>query len=89
MSSEIPLRSVSQYLPGKSTLVQVMDGVVRQQAITFAKFDPELCHHMVSQSQNELSTKGIKPYAIRNISFKIILITFPYASSNTETLAHQ
>ena len=38
----------------KSTLVQVMVGAVRQQAITWANVDPVPCHHMASLGQNEL-----------------------------------
>ena len=38
----------------KSTLVQVMAGAVRQQSITWANVDPDLCRHMVSLGQNEL-----------------------------------
>ena len=37
----------------KSTLVQV-PGAIRQQAITWANVDPDLCHHMVSLGHNEL-----------------------------------
>ena len=37
----------------KSTLVQVMVGAVRQQAITWANVYPDLCRHMVSLGLNE------------------------------------
>ena len=36
---------------GKSTLVQV----IRQQAITWANVDPDLCRHMTSLGHNELT----------------------------------
>ena len=38
----------------KSTLVQVMLGTLRQQAITWANVDPNLCCHMASLGNNEL-----------------------------------
>ena len=38
----------------KSTLVQVMAWAVRQQAITWANNDPDLCRHVVSLGHNEL-----------------------------------
>ena len=39
----------------KSTLVQVMAfDAVRQQAITWATFDPDLCRQMASLGPNEL-----------------------------------
>ena len=38
----------------KSALVQVMAWYRRQQAITWANVDPDLCHHMVSLGPNEL-----------------------------------
>ena len=46
----------------KSTLVQVMAclGVIRQQAITSANVDPDLCHHMASLGLNELTHYGSK-----------------------------
>ena len=37
----------------QSTLVQVMVGAVRQQAITWANVDQDLCCHMASLGQNE------------------------------------
>ena len=40
---------------GKSTLVQVMAWAVRQQAITWANVDPDLCCHMASLGHNELT----------------------------------
>ena len=41
-------------LDEKSTLLQVMLGVVRQQTITWTNADTNLCHHMMSQGYNEL-----------------------------------
>ena len=38
----------------KSTLVQVMLGSVRQQAITWASVDPDFCCHIASLGHNEL-----------------------------------
>ena len=38
----------------KSTLVQVMLGAVRQQAIAWANDDQNLCHHIASPGHNEL-----------------------------------
>ena len=38
----------------KSTLVRVMLGVIRQQAITWADVDPDLSGHMASLGHNEL-----------------------------------
>ena len=38
----------------KSTLVQVRVGAIRQQAITWANVDPNLCHHMAWLGLNEL-----------------------------------
>ena len=40
----------------KSTLVQVWLGAVRQQAITWAIVDPDLCRHMASLGHNELNS---------------------------------
>ena len=40
---------------GKSTLVKVMAWRLRQQAITWANVDPNLCHHMASLGNNELN----------------------------------
>ena len=37
-----------------SALVQVMAWYRRQQAITWANVDPDICHHMVSLGPNEL-----------------------------------
>ena len=39
----------------KSTLVQVMACAVRQQAITWASVDLDLCHHMASLGHNEFA----------------------------------
>ena len=44
----------------KSTLVQVMFGAVRQQAITWAKVDQDLCHHIMSLGYNELISSKSK-----------------------------
>ena len=41
----------------QSTLVQEWLGAVRQQAITWANVDPDLCRHMVSLDHNELRGK--------------------------------
>ena len=37
----------------KSTLIQLMAGVVRQQAITWANVDPDLHRHMASLGHSE------------------------------------
>ena len=42
----------------KSTLVQEWLGAVRQQAITWANVDPDLCRHMASLGHNELITSS-------------------------------
>ena len=42
----------------KSTLVQVMAWCRRQQAITSANVDPDLCRQMASLGLNELKTYG-------------------------------
>ena len=42
----------------KSTLVQAMACAVRQQAITRASVDPDLCRHMASLGPNELLPHG-------------------------------
>ena len=50
---ELALRWMSLDLTDyKSTLVQVMAGAVRQQAITWANIDPDLCRHMASLGPN-------------------------------------
>ena len=36
-------------------MVQVMAGAVRQQVITWANVDSDLCHHMVALGHNELT----------------------------------
>ena len=41
----------------KSTMVQVMVGAVRQQPITWANVDPDLCRYMVSLGHNELMSQ--------------------------------
>ena len=52
--SEIALRWKSKGLTDdKSILGQVMLGAVRQQAITWANVDPDLCRHMVSLGPND------------------------------------
>ena len=43
----------------KATLAQVMLGVVRQQVITWAHIDPDLCPHMASLGHNELNYWGL------------------------------
>ena len=56
ISCEIALRWISLELTDdKSTLVQVMAWAVRQQAITWANVDPDLCHHMASLGYYELN----------------------------------
>ena len=48
ISCEINLRWMSMdFTDDNSTLVQVVFGAIRQQAITYANVDPDLCHHMV------------------------------------------
>ena len=55
-SYDIALRWVSLYLTDdKSTLVQVMAGAIRQQAITWTNVDPDLCRHKASLGHNELT----------------------------------
>ena len=44
---------------GKSTLVQVM-AWCRQATITWANVDQDLCHHMASLGDHELSIGAIK-----------------------------
>ena len=34
-------------------MIQVIIGAVKQQAITWAKVDPDLCHHMALLGHNE------------------------------------
>ena len=54
ISYEIALMWISLYLTDdKSTLVQVMIGALRQQAIIWANVDPDLSRHVVSLSHNE------------------------------------
>ena len=49
ISREFTLKWLPQDLSDdKSTLVQVMGGAIRQQAITWANVDPDLCRHMAS-----------------------------------------
>ena len=48
------------FTDNQSTLVQVMFGAVRQQAITWAKVDPDLCRHMASLGPNELKLIPLK-----------------------------
>ena len=53
---KIALRWVPQNLTNKkSTLVQVMAWCNRQQAITWANVDPDLCRHMASKGNNGLT----------------------------------
>ena len=57
ISYEIALRWMPLDLTGdKSTLVQVMAGAVRKQAITCTNVDPDLSRHMESLGHNELIT---------------------------------
>ena len=44
----------------KSSLVQVMAWCVRQQAITWANVDPDLCRHMASLGPSELNKIWMK-----------------------------
>ena len=54
ISGEIALKWMSQELTDDVwTLVQEWLGVVRQQAITWANVDPDLCHHTASPGHNE------------------------------------
>ena len=54
---EIALKRMSlDFTDDQSTLVQLI-GVVRQQAITWANVDPDLCHHLASLGHNELSQR--------------------------------
>ena len=52
----------------KSTLVQVMLGAVRQQAITWANVDPDLCCHMMALGHNELT---YIPAWVNNMPIKV------------------
>ena len=54
ISCKIALRRMRLDLTDdKSTLVQVMAGAWRHQAITWANVDPDLCRHMVSIGHSE------------------------------------
>ena len=55
----------------KSTLVQVMVGVVRQQAITWANDDSVPCRLMATLGHNELTLKhlGIVSFSKYNLNF--------------------
>ena len=56
ISCEIALIWMSLDFTGdQSTLVQVMAGALRQQAITWANVDPDLCCHMASLGHIELT----------------------------------
>ena len=56
ISCEIALLWMSlDFTDDQSTLVQVMAWAVRQQAITWANVDPDLCCHMASLGPSELS----------------------------------
>ena len=56
ISCKLALRWMSLDLTDdKTTLVQVMAWCVRQQAITWADVDPDLCRHMASLGPNELT----------------------------------
>ena len=56
ISYEIALRWMPLDLTDEnSTLVQVMACAIRQQAITWANVDPDLCHQMASLGLNELN----------------------------------
>ena len=58
-------------------------GAVRQQSITWANVDPDLCRHMPSLGHSELIAKVIKPivqehrpwYVITNLPFLCVHIT--------------
>ena len=53
---ETAFRLMSLDLPDdKSTSVQVMDSNVKQQAITWANSDPDICCHKVLAGHNELT----------------------------------
>ena len=55
ISCEIALIWMSlDFTEDLSTLVQVMACGVKQQAITWANVDPDLCRHMASLGHNEL-----------------------------------
>ena len=56
ISCEIALIWMSlDFADDQSTLVQVMLGAIRQQAITWANVDSVLCHHLASLGPNELT----------------------------------
>ena len=90
IACEISLIWMSLHLTdGQSTLVQVMTGAIRQQAITRASVDPDLCRHMASLGHNEL--KGV--HDVRNKLatgrlYAVLLITGPtdFSSRNDTTL---
>ena len=70
----------------KSTLPQVMLGAVRQQAITWADVDTDLCRHMASQGHNELKP-GNLPVHYQTISWinADLLSTGPLGTNFSET----
>ena len=54
ISGEIALRLMSlDVTDDKPTLIQVVAWCCKQQAITWANFDPDLCRHMASLGPNE------------------------------------
>ena len=46
--------NVTGFTDDKSTVVQVMVGAIRQQAITWASVGPDLCHHIAALGHNKL-----------------------------------
>ena len=70
---EIDLRRMPWSTFDESTLMQVMAlGAVRQQAITWANVDPDICHHMPSLHHKELN-HTILLIKIFSISHRIAL----------------
>ena len=57
----------------KLNLIDWLIGAVRQQVITWANVDPDLCHHMVSLCRNELKTSHSSLVIVYCILWKIVL----------------
>ena len=71
ISCEIALIWMSlDFTDDQSTLVQVMACAVRQQAITWANVDPDICRHMASLGHNELKMEKLSNF--KHICFSLL-----------------
>ena len=66
----------------QSSVVQVMAWCIRQQAITWASVDPDLCRHMVSLGQNELIVISAIQYFIFYDMIYVLMLSSSFLESH-------